>query len=93
MLVDKLNNYVETYKKLPLNEKKQIVEKEIKDTLALLIQLHSNLGQESEIIFNKEVLDVKNGVSSEEDFVEAMFVYILSMQEMLASYIEIIDKK
>ena len=89
MLVDKLNNYVETYKKLSLIEKKQIIEKEIKDTLALLVKLHEDHGKESDILFNKEILDVKDGISNEEDFVEAVFVYVLSIQEMLASYIEI----
>ena len=69
------------------------LEKEIKETLALLEKLHKNLGKENTILLNKEVLDVKDGVSSEEDFVEAMFVYILMIQESLASYVDIKDGK
>jgi len=93
MLLDKFNNYIESYKKLPLVEKKQIVEKELKETLALLVKLHENKGIEENLLFNKEILDVKDGNSSEEDFVEAMFVYILSLQEILGSYIELSENK
>lgn len=93
MFEEKLNNFVEAYKKLSLVDKKVALEKEIKETLALLEKLHQNLGKENTILLNKEVLDVKDGVSSEEDFVEAMFVYILMIQESLASYVDIKDGK
>ena len=93
MFEEKLNNFVEAYKKLSLIDKKVALEKEIKETLALLEKLHQNLGKENTILLNKEVLDVKDGVSSEDDFVEAMFVYILMIQESLASYVDIKDGK
>jgi len=93
MFEEKFNNYIETYKKLSLIDKKQALEKEIKETLALLQKLHENLGKENDILFNKEVLDVKDGISSEEDFVEAMFVYILTIQESLASYVDLKEGK
>ena len=93
MFEEKLNNFVEAYKKLSLVDKKVALEKEIKETLALLEKLHQNLGKKNTILLNKEVLDVKDGVSSEDDFVEAMFVYILMIQESLASYVDIKDGK
>ena len=93
MFEEKLNNFVEAYKKLSLIDKKVALEKEIKGTLALLEKLHQNLGKENTILLNKEILDVKDGVSTEEDFVEAMFVYILMIQESLASYVDIKEGK
>jgi len=93
MFEEKFNNYIEAYKKLSLVDKKIEIEKEIKETLALLIKLQENLGKETEVLFNKEVLDLKDGVSSEEDFVEAMFVYVLAIQESIASYVELIENK
>ena len=93
MFEEKLNNFVEAYKKLSLIDKKVALEKEIKETLALLEKLHQNLGKENTILLNKEILDVKDGVSTEEDFVEAMFVYILMIQESLASYVDIKEGK
>ena len=93
MFEEKLNNFVESYKKLSLVDKKIALEKEIKETLALLEKLHENLGKENTILLNKEILDIKDGVSSEEDFVEAMFVYILMIQESLASYVDIKEGK
>jgi hypothetical protein len=93
MFEEKLNNYVEAYKKLSLVDKKLAVEKEIKETLALLERLHENSGKNNDILFNKEILDVKDGVSTEDDFVEAMFVYILTIQESLASYVDLKEGK
>lgn len=93
MIEEKLNNYINSYKKLSLVDKKKTLEKEIKVILALLEKLHENLGAKSNFLFNKEILDIKEGVSTEEDFVEAMFVYVLSIQESLASYIEINENR
>lgn len=93
MFEEKLNNFVDAYKKLSLVDKKMTLEKEIKETLALLQKLHEDLGRENTILLNKEVLDVKDGISTEEDFVEAMFVYILMIQESLASYVDIKEGK
>lgn len=93
MFDEKFNNYVEKYKKLSLIDKKKELDKEIKQTLAVLVKLHENSGKNVELLFNKELLDVKDGISSETDFVEAMFVYILMIQETLASYVEIINQK
>ena len=59
MFEEKLNNFVESYKKLSLVDKKIALEKEIKETLALLEKLHQNLGKENTILLNKEILDVK----------------------------------
>ena len=93
MFEEKLNNFVDAYKKLSLVDKKMTLEKEIKETLALLQKLHEDLGRENTILLNKEILDVKDGISTEEDFVEAMFVYILMIQESLASYVDIKEGK
>lgn len=87
------NKYIELYKKMALVDKKNALEKEIKDILIFLMKLHEEHGWNAELLLNKEVLDIKDTNATEDDFVEAMFVYILSIQEMLASYIDLSEKK
>lgn len=87
------NKYIELYKKMSLKDKKEALEKEIKDILIFLMKLHEEKGWKADLLLNKEVLDIRDANSTEDDFVEAMFVYILSIQEMLASYIDLSENK
>lgn len=84
---DKFNEYVKSYKNLPLTEKKQIVEKQIEELLVVLNELNERNNIESKVLFNREILDLKKQEATESDFVEAMFVYIYSIKELLASFV------
>ena len=86
------NNYVEKYKKLPLNEKKEIVSNQIKELIAVLDTLNQKHGKNSKMLFNREILDLNKQDSTEDDFVEAMFVYSYSIKELFASLIEELEK-
>jgi len=89
---DEYNKYIELYKKMSLNDKKKALENEIRDILVFLMKLHEEKGLDANLLLNKEILDIKNESSTEEDYIEAMFAYILSIQEMLASYVDFCDK-
>ena len=78
------NQYVESYKKLPLKMKKEVLEKDFRELLAILNQLDKN---HDEVLFNREILDLKKEDQTEDDFVEAIFVYLHSIKELLANYI------
>lgn len=86
------NEYIESYKKLPLEEKKKLVEKQIEELLAVLTEVNKNNGKESEILYNREILDLKKESATESDFVEAMFVYLYTIKELLASIIDTNNK-
>lgn len=81
------DEYVKSYKNLPLQDKKKIVEKQLEELLVVLNELNERKGNSSEVLFNREILDLKKEDSTESDFVEAMFVYIYSIKELLASLI------
>lgn len=86
------DNYVEKYKNLPLKEKKDLVEKQIEELLVVLNALNERYGNNPKILFNREILDLKKEDSTEDDFVEAMFVYSYSMKELLASLVDGLEK-
>lgn len=90
---NKFDNYVEKYKYLPLSEKKELVEKEIKELLVVLNSLNEKYGKKAAILFNKEILDIKKENATEDDFVEAMFVYSYSLKELIASLVENLSKE
>lgn len=89
---EKFNEYVEAYKKLPLQEKKQIVNKEIKTLLAFVEKAKMDLKLEEKILFNREILDLNQENISDDDFVEAIFVYIHAIQESLGQYFNEVSK-
>lgn len=77
------NEYVEAFKKLSLANKKKIVQNDFKELIALLKEIDNN----DFVLYNKEILDVEIENQTEDDFVEAIFVYLSSVKEMLADYI------
>ena len=76
--------YIENYKKLPLNKKKELLLEETKKTLAYVEMVKSSENIEGDILYNREILDFNSGDVKEEDLVEAMFVYIISIREDIA---------
>ena len=89
---DNFDKYIESYKKLPLPEKKQLVEKQVEELLIVMDKLNEKVGNKSKVLFNREILDLKKEKSTESDFVEAMFVYFYSIKELLASLIDGLKK-
>ena len=89
---EKFNTYVDEYKKLPLSKKKDIVNKEIKKLLAFIEKDKQDLKIDSKILFNREILDLNKEPVSDDDFVEAMFVYIHAIQESLGEYFNAVAK-
>lgn len=86
------NEYVEKYKKLPLKEKKELVESQFKELLVVIDSLNKRHGKDTKILYNRELQDLKNKNATEEDFVEAMFVYVHSVKELFASLMNVLDK-
>lgn len=85
---ENFNNYIEKYKGLPLKEKKLLVENQIKELIAVLNALNEKYGRNPKILFNREILDLEKEDVTENDFVEAMFVYFYSIKELIASLVD-----
>ena len=89
---ESFNEYVLAFKKLSLDKKKEMVNKEAKKTLAFIEKMKSDFNIKSNILFNREILDLHDKNVSDDDFVEAMFVYIYSIQESIALYFNEMSK-
>ena len=83
---------VQNFKKKTKKEKQQIVVSEIKKLIAVIEKMKSDAELKNEMLFNKEILDDFDDEPEDEDFVEAMFVYVHSVKELFASLIDVLQK-
>lgn len=80
------NQYVNAYKKLPLQKKKEMVNEETKKLIAFIEKINADMGIKGQTLFNREILDLNSNNISDDDFTEAMFVYIYTIRESLGAY-------
>lgn len=86
------DDYIKSYKDLNINDKKKLVQEKIYELLIVLVELNRKHGKNLKVLYNREILDLKKNDSTESDFVEAMFVYIHSIQELLTAYAANVEK-
>ena len=82
------DKYIESFKKLPTKEKKEITIKEIQKLLSFTEKLNELINNPNKILINKELKDLQNENNTEDDFIEAVLVYIHSIEESLTNYID-----
>lgn len=80
------NQYINAYKKLPLQKKKEMVNEETKKLIAFIEKINADIGIKDQTLFNREILDLNSDNISDDDFTEAMFAYIHVIRESLGSY-------
>lgn len=77
----KFNEMIEVFKQLPLKNKKEIVQNDFKELIAVL----KEIDKDDYVLYNKEILDVEKEEQTEDDFVEAIYVYLSSVKEMMSA--------
>lgn len=87
------NGYIESYKKLKLKDKQELIETELKKIIVLLNTKNKQLGLEESMLYNREILDTKKESINNDDFAESVFVYINSIEELLADYINKVERR
>lgn len=79
---------IENYKRMSIPDKRQENLKELKIMVAILEKLCVDYNIPYREIKSPEILDLDNGYESEEDYLEATFVYIEYLKEVLGGYLE-----
>ena len=83
------NNYINEYKKLDLESKRDEFLNELKDYVASLTVIANANNIPVNYLKNKEILDLKREIVSEDDFLEAAMVYLENSKEIVG---QILDK-
>ncbi len=80
------NEYMEFFKSQPLKEKQDIIIEQLKMLMGLTNSMCKELNVNNEILLNKEIADLNNKDYTEDDFAEALIVYINSIQNSLCDF-------
>lgn len=83
---ENFDEYMENFKKLPIKEKQAISIEQLKMIAGLLKKMCDEKKIDSDIFINREVVDINNHNYTEDDYVEALMVYINSIQNLICDY-------
>lgn len=86
-LQSSFTEYIDTVKLLPLNEKKQEVIDSIKGLIANIDMIAQMDNIELHYLKSKEINDISKEPVSDDDYVEALLVYIEVAKNMLGEYL------
>lgn len=84
--MDNLEEYIEYFKGLSLKEKDEIIIDELKMLSGLTNKMCTEIGADNELLLNKELADVNNSNYTEDDFREAIIIYICSIKNSLSDF-------
>ena len=90
---EEFNNLVGLYKNMSNQEKKDALIKEFKTNLAAIEKLNNDLEIKHELLINREVLDVDKDTATDDDYLEAYFVYLHMRNDSMLSFVEKISNE
>lgn len=79
--------FIEEYKTLNLKEKQGLVIKDFKELIATLQQLCKLYRIDYDLLINREIVDVNKENYSEDDFSEAIYVYMQMFKEIMVEFL------
>ena len=79
------NQFIEKYKQLDLKDKQKNIISLLKEDILVLQKILTDNDKEKsyKILYNREILDVNNETYTEDDFSEAVIVYLYAMRELM----------
>lgn len=78
--------YISEYTELPLREKEKRFFSEFVELIAMTKKFCDDYHIETEMLFNRELVDVNKENYSHDDFVEAAYVYLQSFKELYGEF-------
>ena len=88
---ENFNDYMEFFKQQTLKEKQSIIFDQMKTLASFTNSLCDELGVISELIINKELLDLNKENYTEDDFAEAIIVLVNSIQNSIGDLTEFLS--
>ena len=77
------NDYIEKYKQLTYNEKREEIVEKIRD----MIEVLGNFTNINDDLINREIIDLKQNTINEDDYLEGLFVYLNILEDLIANSI------
>lgn len=92
-LNNSFNGYLEAFKQLQIPDKRQEVIYAINEITASFASLAEDANINVEYIKSKEITELNNGYETEDDYLEALLVYIENAKNVLGQYLLKVDNK
>lgn len=83
---ENFEEYISFFKEQTLKEKQSIIYEQLQLLAGLTNNLCKELNIPNDILINKELLDLKKDNYTEDDFAEAIIVFINSIQNSICDY-------
>jgi len=80
---ENFSEYMEFFKSQPLKEKQSIIMDQMKTLAGFTNSLCAEVGAKSEMLINRELIDLKKENYTEDDFAEAVVVLVNSIQNSI----------
>lgn len=81
------DSFIEEYKEKSLREKQDILVAELKELIAVAQKVCIDKGVNSDLLINREITDIDKDNYSQDDFVEAIYVYLQMFKELISPYL------
>ena len=90
---DYFNELVNSFKELPLDTKEKMLINEMKEMIALYIQIAETYEIDYEILKSKEIIDIKDKQFNKNDYLETLYVYLNVLKNVTANLINNLIEK
>lgn len=85
--------YVDAFKQMETTDKRKEIIRSINEITAMFDILANECGVQLSYLKSNEVSDLKDGYESEDDYLEALLVYIENAKSVLGQYLVKIEKE
>lgn len=79
------NEYVNAYKLLDIKDKRGEVVKKLKEMIVIFQQICEDSNIKYDLLTSREILDLEKEPVSEDDYLEAVFVYTNVLRELMGA--------
>lgn len=86
-LILSFKEYIEEFKKLEIKDKRMEIIESVKEITALVDSLAQSENKSLEFLKSKEITELNEGDESEDDFLEALLVYVENTKNLLGQYL------
>lgn len=78
---------IEYYKKLPIENKRSEIVNELEEIISNYSKICTKFGVMPDMMLNKEMLNINRKNLTEEEFLNALFAYLNTLQDISAQFI------
>lgn len=81
MTKEEFNLLIDSYKKLDKEEKLKEIINSLKEDIVIFDAINKLVNSNSELLFNKEIMDLNKETTTVEDYYEAIYVYLKILED------------